>query len=240
LPAAQLEVDEIASVWTGRTSATTARGGHDGGSSPSRVLAGADATEAAVKRLAPGQRVLHFATHGFFLGSSCASAVEGTRSVGGLAGAAVGTGESLENPLVRSGLALAGANRRATQSGTQEDGILTAEEVAGLELDGVEWAVLSACDTGIGEMKAGEGVFGLRRAFQIAGASTVIMSLWAVEDYSARQWMRALYDARVGQKLDTIHAVRRASLNVLRDRRRRGMTMHPFYWAGFVAAGGWR
>jgi CHAT domain-containing protein len=112
--------------------------------------------------------------------------------------------------------------------------------VAGLELDGVEWAVLSACDTGIGEMKAGEGVFGLRRAFQIAGASTVIMSLWAVEDYSARQWMRALYDARVRQKLDTIHAVRRASLNVLRDRRHRGMTTHPFYWAGFVAAGGWR
>jgi CHAT domain-containing protein/Tfp pilus assembly protein PilF len=238
LPAAQLEVDEIASVWTGRTSPT--RGGHDGGSSPSRVLAGADATEAAVKQLAPGQRVLHFATHGFFLGSSCAAALEGTRSVGGLAGADVGTGESLENPLVRSGLALAGANRRATQPGAHEDGILTAEEVAGLELDGVEWAVLSACDTGIGEMKAGEGVFGLRRAFQIAGASTVIMSLWAVEDYSARQWMRALYDARVRQKLDTIHAVRRASLNVLRDRRHRGMTTHPFYWAGFVAAGGWR
>jgi tetratricopeptide (TPR) repeat protein/CHAT domain-containing protein len=241
LPAAQLEVDEIASVWTGRTSATTTRGGHDGGSSLCRVLAGAGATEAAVKRLAPGQRVLHFATHGFFLGSSCASAVAGSRSVGGLAGSDVGTFESMENPLVRSGLALAGANRRATtQPGTHEDGILTAEEVAGLELDGVEWAVLSACDTGIGEMKAGEGVFGLRRAFQIAGASTVIMSLWAVEDDSARQWMRALYDARVRQKLDTIHAVRRASLDVLRDRRHRGMTTHPFYWAGFVAAGGWR
>ena len=69
--------------------------------------------------------------------------------------------------------------------------------MAGLNLQGTEWAVLSACDTGLGEIKAGEGVFGLRRAFQIAGARTVIMSLWSVEDQAARAWMRALYEGRL-------------------------------------------
>jgi CHAT domain-containing protein len=95
--------------------------------------------------------------------------------------------------------------------GPEEDGILTAEEVAGIDLEGVEWAVLSACDTGIGEMRAGEGVLGLRRAFQIAGVHTVIMSLWAVDDDSAHQWMLALYDARVRRRLSTVDAVREAS-----------------------------
>ncbi len=81
----------------------------------------------------------------------------------------------------------------ASAKADQDDGILTAEEIARLNLQGIGWAVLSACDTGLGEIKAGEGVFGLRRAFQVAGARTVIMSLWSVEDRSAMQWMRALY-----------------------------------------------
>jgi tetratricopeptide (TPR) repeat protein/CHAT domain-containing protein len=237
LPAARREVDEIASIWTGAGSAATTAS--EAGDTParSRVLVGMDATEAAVKRLAPGHRVLHFATHGFFLGSGCpASSDAGKRGVGGLSTART-LGDSLENPLVRTGLALAGANRR--RQGEREDGILTAEEVAGLDLDSVEWAVLSACDTGIGELKAGEGVLGLRRAFQIAGAHTVIMSLWAVDDESGREWMRALYDARIRQQLDTIDAVRRASVVVLEDRRRRARSTHPFHWAGFVAAGDW-
>ena len=67
--------------------------------------------------------------------------------------------------------------------------MLTAEEVAALNLNGVEWAVLSGCDTGVGEVRAGEGVFGLRRAFQVAGARTVIMSLWPVEDQATVRWM---------------------------------------------------
>ena len=145
-----------------------------------------------------------------------------------------------ENPLLLSGLAMAGANRRAAASADEEDGILTAEEVASLNLDGVEWAVLSACDTGLGEIKAGEGVFGLRRAFQVAGARTVIMSLWSVEDRAAMQWMRALYEGRLRRGLDTAEAVRAASLTVLAERRARGQSTHPFFWAGFVAAGDWR
>ena len=78
--------------------------------------------------------------------------------------------------------------------------MLTAEEVAALDLSGVEWAVLSGCDTGVGEVRAGEGVFGLRRAFQVAGVQTVIMSLWPVEDQATRQWMTTLYDSRFVKK----------------------------------------
>ena len=145
-----------------------------------------------------------------------------------------------ENPLLLSGLALSGANRRALASADGDDGILTAEEVAGLDLSGVEWAVLSACDTGVGEIAAGEGVFGLRRAFQIAGARSVIMSLWSVEDLSTRAWMKALYEGRFDRNLSTADAVHEASLAVLRDRRSKGLSTHPFYWAAFVAAGDWR
>jgi CHAT domain-containing protein len=120
-----------------------------------------------------------------------------------------------------------------------DDGILTAEEVAGLDLSGVELVVLSACDTGVGEIAAGEGVFGLRRAFQIAGARSVIMSLWSVDDLSTRAWMRALYEGRFDRDLPTADAVHEASLALLRDRRSKGLSTHPFYWAAFVAAGDW-
>jgi CHAT domain-containing protein len=202
------------------------------------VLVGRGASEAAFKRDAPGHRVLHVATHGFFLNGACESA-PGTRGVGGLSSTAA-TARPVENPLLLSGLALAGANRRASASPNEDDGILTAEEVASLNLEGVEWAVLSACDTGVGEIKAGEGVFGLRRAFQVAGARTVIMSLWSVDDQATRTWMRALYEGRFQRKLSTAAAVHAASLSLLRERRAKGQSTHPFYWAAFIAAGDWR
>jgi CHAT domain-containing protein/tetratricopeptide (TPR) repeat protein len=205
---------------------------------PARVLVGREASETAFKRDAPGHRVLHLATHGFFLNGECAFGPTRTRGVGGLATARPTTGA--ENPLRLSGLALAGANRRAQARPDEDDGILTAEEVAMLDLQGVEWAVLSACDTGVGEVRAGEGVFGLRRAFQVAGARTVIMSLWSVDDRATRDWMRALYEGRFQRNLSTADAVHQASLTVLRDRRARGLSTHPFYWAAFVAAGDWR
>jgi len=204
------------------------------------VLSGASATESAVKRAAAGRRVVHLATHGFFLRSRCEDGPAHTRAVGALASLSSGTAASADNPLLLSGLAFAGANRRSDARPNEDDGILTAEEVAGLNLQGTEWAVLSACDTGIGEIKAGEGVFGLRRAFQIAGARTIIMSLWSVEDRSTRLWMRALYEARFQQHLSTADATRAASLRVLQSRRAQGQSTHPFYWAAFVAAGDWR
>ena len=119
-------------------------------------------------------------------------------------------------------------------------GMDCAEEVTALNLEGVEWAVLSACDTGLGEIRAGEGVFGLRRAFQVAGARTVIMSLWSVDDQATRSWMHALYDARFRRGLSTADAVHSASLTMLKDRRDNGQSTLPFYWAAFVAAGDWK
>ena len=135
---------------------------------------------------------------------------------------------------------MAGANHRDAALPDEEDGILTAEEIAAMDLSGVEMAVLSACDTGVGEIKAGEGVFGLRRAFQVAGARTLIMSLWSVDDEATREWMTALYKARLKRRMDTAAAVRQAGLDVLERRREAGESTHPFYWGAFVAAGEWR
>jgi CHAT domain-containing protein/tetratricopeptide (TPR) repeat protein len=203
-----------------------------------RLLTGAEASERAFKRYAPGHRVLHLATHGFFLGPDCTLSTRSQRGIGGLATTSGRKPAALrENPLHLSGLALAGANRRASAAPQGEDGVLTAEEVVSLNLDGVEWAVLSACDTGVGVVHAGEGVFGLRRAFQVAGVRTVIMSLWSVDDQAARAWMQALYAGRLRDNLSTADAARAASLEVLHDRRNRGLSTHPFYWAAFVAVG---
>jgi CHAT domain-containing protein len=143
----------------------------------------------------------------------------------------------LEDPLLRSGLALAGANRRASSGALQDDGILTAEEVASLDLGGAELVVLSGCDTGNGEIRSGEGVLGLRRAFQVAGARNLVMSLWPVTDEGARSWMTALYQARFSRGSSTAGAVRDASLGQLRSRRKSGQSTHPFYWAGFISVG---
>ena len=122
----------------------------------------------------------------------------------------------------------------------EDDGILSAEEVAGLNLEGVEWAVLSACDTGLGTVVSREGVLGLRRAFQVAGVRTVIMSLWSVDDRATLEWMERLYESRFRGNLSTIEAMRDASVRVIRDRRSKGVSTNPFYWAAFVAFGDWR
>jgi CHAT domain-containing protein len=230
LPGSKDEVLDLGKLWPA------------GGTEHDRalVLSGASATESAVKRAAAGRRVVHLATHGFFLRSRCDAGPAHTRGVGALASLSLPTAASADNTLLLSGLAFAGANRRTGGRPDGDDGILTAEEVAGLNLQGTEWAVLSACDTGIGEIKAGEGVFGLRRAFQIAGARTIIMSLWSVEDRSTRLWMRALYEGRFQQHLSTADAMRAASLRVLQNRRAHGESTHPFYWAAFVAAGDWK
>jgi CHAT domain-containing protein/tetratricopeptide (TPR) repeat protein len=228
LPGARAEAREIAALWRGAPG-------------DALVLTGRDATEAAVKRAVPRRRVIHFATHGFFLGTDCRMRPAGSRAVGAVVvSSPASAANDGENALLRAGLLLAGANRARQAKPGEDDGILTAEEVAGMDLRGTEWAVLSACDTGVGEIRAGEGVFGLRRAFQIAGARTVIMSLWSVDDEATRRWMRALYQSRLVRRTSTAVAVRDATIGLLRDRRSRGESAHPFYWAAFVAAGNWR
>jgi len=203
LPASRSEATEVASLWTG---------------GEATVLTGAEATEAALKRLAPGARVLHIATHAFFQGGTAAR----------------------ENPLLVTGLAMAAANEASTRSAADgEDGMLTAAEVALLDLRSVDWAVLSACATGSGAVEPGEGVLGLRRAFRIAGARTLIVSLWPVEDDATHDWMRALYASRRGGA-STVDAVRTATLVALDEQRRSIGTSHPYFWGGFISIGDWR
>ncbi len=187
------------------------------------VLESRAANEGAVKLKSGARRILHFATHGFFLGEECRDRVV-TR----------------ENPLLRSGLALAGANLRNSAATGQEDGILTAEEAASLDLQDTDWVVLSGCDTGLGELSAGEGVLGLRSAFLEAGARTVITSLWPVRDDEALTWMGHLYRARIARDLSTARSVREATLRTLRTRREAKQSTHPFHWASFLAVGDWR
>jgi CHAT domain-containing protein len=105
-----------------------------------------------------------------------------------------------------------------------------------MDLAGVDWVVLSACDTGVGEYMAGEGMFGLRRAFQVAGARTVITSLWPVEDDAARAWMRKLYQERLAG-VSAAEAVRNADLKMIQSLKRTGLPAHPYFWGAFVAVG---
>jgi CHAT domain-containing protein len=212
LPATRTEAQEVLALW------------HNG---DERLLEGTGATEGAFKREAPGRRVVHAATHGFFLREDCTHRLAGEEA-------------SYENPLLLSGLVFAGANRRASTDSLSEDGILTAEEVSSLALDGTEWVVLSACNSGVGAIVSGEGVLGLRRAFQLAGARTVITSLWPVNDRAARRWMRSLYEAHLRDGRPTDDAVREATRRLLAERRAAGADTNPATWAAFVAVGDWR
>jgi CHAT domain-containing protein len=204
LPDSAREVQAVAALWK------------QSNAGEALALTGEAATKEAFHRQAAGKLVIHLATHGFFLGSGCKP-----------------DGAAAANPLLLSGLVLAGANQ------SRGAGILTAEEIAGMNLEGVDWAVLSGCDTALGEYMAGEGVFGLRRAFQLAGARTVIMSVWPVEDRVTRLWMEALYRSRIADHKDAAQSVKQASLSLLRARRMAGESTHPLYWGGFFAAGRW-
>jgi len=209
------------------------------------ILTGPGASEAAFKRLAPGRRIVHLATHAFFVDASCAQTVTGDArgvlglvpTAGAIASAAPAPGE---NPLLLSGLALAGANQRASAGERGEDGVLTSDEIAALDLSGLDWAVLSACGTGLGEQAGAEGVLGLRRAFLAAGAHTVFTSLWSVRDQPTREWMTALYRHRFSEGMSAAASARSASLDLLKARRAAHTSTHPFEWAAFVAAGDWR
>ncbi len=183
---------------------------------PGSLLTGADASEEALKR-ATAPSILHIATHGFFLYSDENGSLQPAKSG--------------ENPLLRSGLAFAGANQR---KGGDEDGILTALEASGLNLWGTKLVVLSACDTGAGVATGGEGVYGLRRAFILAGAESIVMSLWPVSDLATRELMSGYYE-NLRDGLGRAEALRRVQLEMIKRASRR----HPFYWASFIPTGDW-
>jgi CHAT domain-containing protein len=184
------------------------------------VLAGRRATKAAVEQVS-APSILHIATHGFFLDTSA-----GNAAGGGLVAEA-----STANPLLRSGLAFSGANLHPRDG---EMGILMALEASTLNLWGTKLVTLSACDTGLGEVKNAEGVYGLRRAFFLAGAESVVMSLWPVSDYVTREIMTSYY-AGLKKDLGRGEALRQAELATMKRKGRE----HPFYWASFIQSGEW-
>lgn len=200
------------------------------------VLIGDDAAESRLKQVQAPQ-ILHIATHGFFLTDLPRVATAG-RGLGVEAVTDSGTRapqseQPLENPLLRSGLALAGFNQR---SEGEEDGVFTALEAAGLNLLGTQLVVLSACETGLGDIANGEGVYGLRRAFAIAGAETQLISLWQVDDHATQQLMVAYYQQLLagGGRAESLRQVQLDLLNS------NSPYEHPYYWAAFIVSGNWQ
>ena len=192
-----------------------------------KPLLGEEALEGRLKAC-HSPKVLHLATHGFFLkDQDHESSSELIGRVDRL------SSTRLENPLLRSGLALAGANiwlNHGMLSPEAEDGILTAEDVAGLDLLDTELVVLSACETGLGAVQTGEGVFGLRRAFALAGAKTLVMSLWKVPDKETQELMTDFY-SRALKGQPCAEALRDAQLAMKRK------YPDPLYWGAFICQG---
>ncbi len=160
-------------------------------------------------------KILHFATHGFFIGDADST---NTQFV------------NIKNPMMRSGLILSNGNFgwNGINDDYGEDNILMAEEILGLDLSDTELVVLSACESGLGDISNLEGVFGLQRAFKIAGARYIIMSLWKVPDRQTREFMKTLYKNILGEKL----AIKDAFIKTQREMKER--FIDPYSWAGFV------
>jgi CHAT domain-containing protein/uncharacterized protein HemY len=220
------------------------------------------ASEQSVRESAPKSRYLHFATHGFFADEAVkAMAVKQDDRNKMMGEKVVVTGE---NPGLLSGLVLAGAN--LPPKGNGDDGILTASEVAELDLTGVELAILSACETGLGKTAGGEGIFGLQRAFQLAGARTVVASSWKVPDLSTKELMVRFYGNLWEKKMGKLEALREAQLWVMKEGKAAGLDrgiddesvmvketkkdsvkveatkgemLPPKYWAAWILSGAW-
>ena len=197
------------------------------------IVVADEATETRFKAT-PRPALAILATHGFFLGDQRldpdALAIQrdgGSRSLVDAAG------DEIENPLTRCGLMLAGCNRESSDG---EDGVLTGLEIVGCDLRGTRLVMLSACQTGLGEVEAGQGVAGLRQAFQLAGAQTVVSTLWSVPDRETAELSNAMF-AALAEGVQPAEAVRRAQLQLIRSRRDLLEAAHPFYWAAFTVTG---
>ena len=210
LPGTGLEADALLKTWTKLT-----------------VYRGERATEGQLKALhAP--KILHLATHGFFLPDEPPPPAADAMMAQAPTASSVG-GDIYENPLLRSGIALAGANK--LKSGN-DDGVLTALEASGLDLWGTKLVVLSACETGVGKISNGDGVYGLRRSLVIAGAESLVMSLWQVDDLATKDLMAGFYKKLAAGKPRSA-ALREIQLELAAQDKYK----HPFYWASFLPAG---
>jgi CHAT domain-containing protein/tetratricopeptide (TPR) repeat protein len=224
-------------------------------------LGGQSATQSQLRALMPGRRFIHLATHGEFLDPG-SGRDPGRFEVSDSSSAGARFDVTARNPLVLSKLVLAGANRRVETDAAGvpvgDDGVLTAEEVIGMDLTRTELVVLSACETGAGKVRGGEGVFSLERAFHVAGARAVVASLWAVDDRATQALMARFYRnlwADPKSSPGKLEALREAQLWLLREgaghlaTTRGGLvrpgpvpskSLPPAYWAAFVLSGDWR
>jgi CHAT domain-containing protein/tetratricopeptide (TPR) repeat protein len=238
LPGTGVEVRQVARVWQqDSTQAVT-------------VLQGGRATEAAFKELAPRSAVVHVATHGFVIGDGCADGAPGIRGVGGLAPVTGKNAGVAEPPAPRDPsrepspwigrrvwLAMASADHAAEAGSSDNDGLLTAEEVVTLDLSQSDWIVLSACHSGLAESWGLGGSVGMRRAFLLAGARSVIVSHWSIEDMATAALMRMLFERRAAGETRASAALQGAMRRFLEMRRTAGRSTHPFFWAAFIASG---
>jgi CHAT domain-containing protein len=214
------------------------------------------ATKQAILAVAPSYRFIHLATHGFFADKPEKSALPGDNRAAMLRSGLPQRGEaSQRNPGLLSGLVFAGVNRLDRRP---EETILTALEAAQLDLHKTELLVLSACETGLGRVADGEGVLGLQRAFQLAGAKTCVTSLWKVDDTATQLLMKEFYTNLWQKKMTKIEALRGAQLAMIhrydpytKELSSRALDIpagdvtdvrsgSPFYWAAFVLSGDWR
>ena len=191
------------------------------------VLDGSAATEATVVDALSGARWVHLATHGIFY-----SSIQPRASSRSLDPSVVVPVEATtaRNPMMNSGLAFAGINQQSAAI----DGYLTAEEMLGIDLSATEMVVLSACNTGRGLDTTGQGVIGLRSALSSAGARSLLMSLWAVDDAATMEFMQHFYDGIWRQGLSKPQALKQAQ-NTLRSDPRYA---EAYYWAAWVLVDG--
>lgn len=195
--------------------------------SKSKFLTGYDATETAFKELSgDSPSILHIATHGFFLPK-----LEVKKQEQGLRLGQKREQSLAENPLLRSGLLFANANyawKNGYNPYEEDDGILTALEISNLDLSGTDIVILSACETGLGDIEGSEGVYGLQRAFKMAGVKTIIMSLWEVPDAETAEFMNLFYTnwKELSDHKKAFKLSQRTMMNKYRD--------NPEKWAAFV------
>jgi CHAT domain-containing protein len=238
LPGTRAEVAAIREIFAKRA-----------GTQSAVELTGGRATKSAVRAEAGRNAYLHISTHGFFAQPQAGTPLKaGTTLDSSAADQASGL-----HPELLSGLVLTGANRRSEAG--QADGILTALEVREMDLRHVRLATLSACETGLGKAEGGEGLLGLQRAFQVAGAKALVSSLWKVDDAATQVLMTEFYRNLWEKKLGKLEALRQAQLTMLKrystsERRLRGLMAadekapmagnSPFYWGAWVLSGDWR
>lgn len=223
LPGTLIEADQIKKVLESKKMGTD-------------YFVGTNAREENVKKTVSHVRILHIATHGFFFPDpeqvreeqKAKTVKEGALTFRGTTNYADWSFVNNKNPLMRSGLVLASANdvweRDPLAEG--EDGILTAQEVANLNMQNTKLVVLSACETGLGDIKGSEGVYGLQRAFKMAGVKNIIMSLWQVPDKETSEFMVSFYQKLIAEK-----EIKKAFHTAQKEMRKK---YDPYYWAAFV------